>query len=189
MTSRLVVVPRLVVAAAVALAAGCTCPSPPPAPRDAGVDRGPPLRPPPPPEPAVDAAVDAPDASDASGAGAGGRKRAAAPAETGGGGMAGLTVTGGLGKADAAKVVKSKAGALRACYERERARNPALRGRVSFQLTVDGRGRVTLGEIVSSTLGSGETEMCMVDATRGFKFPMPADGGESTVRFQMGFGK
>jgi hypothetical protein len=172
-----------------ALAAGCTKPAPPAAPDATAAAPAPP--PPAPPPPAVDAAPDARDAaSDA------GDARAAGPAHkhgggggppAGAGGMAGLQVTGGLPKAEVAKVLRANSHALRACYDRARARNPSLRGRVSFRLTVDGRGRVSLGEVVSSTLGEGDTEMCMVEATRGFKFPVPPGGAEATVSFQMSF--
>ena len=42
---------------------------------------------------------------------------------------------------------------------------------MTFRLTVDARGRVTLGEVVTSTLGGDDAEMCMIRATRDFKFP------------------
>ena len=88
-----------------------------------------------------------------------------------------------------AKVVKQNSGGLRACYEKARAGNPGLHGKVSFRLTVDQRGRVSLGEVVTSTLGGGDPEMCMVQSLRNVKFPPPAGGAESTVTFQMKFGK
>jgi hypothetical protein len=147
---------------------------------------------PPPPAPAVDAGPDmrdaAADSADAADARGPGRKHAGKPASGGGGGgHAGLEVSGSLPKAEAAKVVHAKAGALRACYDEARAKNPGLRGRVSFRLTVDGRGRVTLGEVVSSTLEATGIEMCMGQATRTFKFPASPGGGESIVTFQMNY--
>ena len=128
---------------------------------------------------AVDAAPDGPPAP---------RHHAAkrpAPAPLGGGG--GFKVEGPLAKADAEKVVQAGAAKMRACYEAAHASNPALTGRASFELTVDARGRVTLGEVMTSTLGDSDPEMCMIRATRDLKFP-PASG-ESKVDFQMAFGR
>jgi hypothetical protein len=154
--------------------AGCRCDAPPAVP-DVGV----PLPPPPAAPPEVrDAAVDAPDASDAGGTGVRRpKKAAAAPAEGGGGGF---RVEGTLAKVDAEKVVRAGYAKLRAC-------NPDHKGKVTFRLTVDARGRVTLGEVVTSTLGGDDVEMCMIRTTRDLKFP--ASGGESKVDFGMSFGK
>lgn len=104
-------------------------------------------------------------------------RKTAAP---GGGSGAGVHVEGSLARPDAEKVVRAALPRLRAC-------NRGLPGRVVFRLTVDARGRVALGEVVSSTLGGGDPEMCMVRAARDFKFPPAA--GESTVSFQMTFGR
>ena len=162
-------------------AGGCArCNAPPEAPEASVVS------PPPPAAPAVrDAAPDVTDArSDAGDGPAAGpahhaaKKRPAAP--SGGGGAGGFKVEGSLPKADAEKVVRGAFGKLRAC-------NPDLPGRVTFRLTVDARGRVTLGEVVTSTLASGDPEMCMIRATRDFKFPAAA--GESTIGFAMNFGR
>jgi hypothetical protein len=90
----------------------------------------------------------------------------------------GFRVEGSLPRAAAEKVVRAGLPKLRAC-------NHGLAGRVVFRLTVDARGRVTLGEVVTSTLGGGDPEMCMVRAARDLKFP-PAPG-ESTVSFQTTF--
>ena len=158
-------------------------PEPPPAPappqpvvRDAG---------PPPPDAAG-------DALDAAGAAAPPAKPAAAhkpapSAEAGGGDAHGVKIEGTLPKPAVAKVVRAGAAKLRACYDKEHARNPDLHGRVTFRLTVDDRGRVPLGEVVTSTLGGGDPEMCMVEAARDFRFP--AGSGDSTVSFQMSFGR
>jgi hypothetical protein len=173
---------------AVAWIAACQRPQPaaapqppppphPPAPAPAVHDAGP---------PAPDAAPDAVDAAPAHAEAAPVKPAAAhkpaAPAESGG-----VKIEGTLPKPEAAKVVRAGAAKLRACYERERARNPGLRGRVTFRLTVDDRGRVPLGEVVTSTLGGGDPEMCMVQAARDLRFP--AGNGDSTVSFEMSFNR
>jgi hypothetical protein len=163
-------------------AAGCLRCNAPAVP-DAGVAVAPP--PPPPPPVVRDAGPDVPDASDA---GSGpvhhaGKRPAPTPAPGGGG----FKVEGSLAKADAEKTVHAGQAKMRACYEAAHAQDAALKGRVVFRLSVDDRGRVTLGEVVTSTLGGDDAEMCMIRATRDFKFP--AGGGPSTVSFQMNFGR
>jgi hypothetical protein len=140
--------------------------------------------PPPPPPPVVvrDAGSDVADAGP-DGPPAARHHAVKKPAPSGGGGA--LKVEGPLAKGDADQVVHAGAAKMRGCYEAAHAANPALKGRVSFQLTVDTRGRVTLGEVVTSTLADSDPEMCMIRATRDFKFP-PAPG-ESKVTFQLGF--
>jgi hypothetical protein len=94
------------------------------------------------------------------------------------GGTGGIKVEGSLPKGEAEKVVRAGMAKVRAC-------NPGLPGRVMIRLEIDDRGHVTLGEVVRSTLASGDSEMCMVRATRDFKFP--AAPGGSTVTFPLAF--
>ena len=150
---------------------GCRCDAPP-AVQDAGV-----FVPPPAPPVVRDAGPDVPDASDAGGPGVRRAKKSAPPASGGGGGF---KVEGTLAKAEAEKVVRGGQAKLRAC-------NPDHKGKVTFRLIVDPRGRVTLGEIVTSTLGGDDVEMCMIRSTRDLKFP--ASAGESKIDFGMTFGK
>jgi hypothetical protein len=104
-------------------------------------------------------------------------------------GSGGFKIEGSLSKPEAEKTLGAGKAKLYGCYERERAKNPALQGKVSFRLTVDDRGRVELGEVVTSTLGGGDPEMCMIEALRDLKFAPPAGGGQSKLSFQMAFGR
>jgi hypothetical protein len=146
--------------------------------------------PPPPPAPVVrDAAVDVADgggdAGDAGGPRRSGKKPAAA-APAGGGG--GVRVDGPLPKAEADQAIRGVSAKLRACYDQERAKKPDLKGRVTFKFTINERGFVTVGEIVTSTLqGGSDAENCMVRAARDFRFPRGS--GESTISFGMTFGR
>jgi hypothetical protein len=128
----------------------------------------------------VDAATDAGDAR-----GRGGAKRTpVAPA--GGGG--GLKVEGSLSRADGDKVVRAAQGKLRACFEAAHPAGSGRKGRVSFKMTVDDRGHVTVAEIPTSTLpGGSDVETCMVHVLRDLHFARGS--GESTVSFQMSFGR
>jgi hypothetical protein len=103
----------------------------------------------------------------------------------------GFNISGSITKADAETVLRGVRGKLNGCYE-EHARSPssASSGRgVIFRLSIDGRGRVPLAEVVTSTLGNGDPELCMVEALRDLKFPPSATGGESTLTFPMVFGR
>src|SRR5678815_1042672 len=129
----------------------------------------------------VDAARDASDAGDARGHG-GAKKSAGGPA---GGGSGGIKVEGSLSRADGEKVVRGAQGKLRACFE---AAKTGGKGRVSFKLTVNDRGHVTLTQIPTSTLpGGSEVETCMVHVLRDLLFARA--GGESTISFQMSFAR
>ena len=115
-----------------------------------------------------------------------GERAAAAPA--GGGGPGGVKVEGPLPKAEADKAIRGVSSKLRACYDQERAKKSDLKGRVTFKLTLNERGFVTVGEIVTSTLqGGSDAENCMVRAARDFRFPRGS--GESTLSFGMNFGR
>jgi hypothetical protein len=146
--------------------------------------------PPPPPAPVVvrDAAPDVGDAAtDATDAGRGGGKKPA-PAPAGGGGGGGLKIEGKLPRADGEKVVRGAQGKLRDCFEQSNPKGSGKKGRVSFKLTVDDRGHVTVVNIPTSTLpGGSEVETCMVHVLRDLLFPRGS--GESTISFQMSFGR
>src|SRR5262245_28121953 len=147
-------------------AAGPPLPPPVVAVKDAGRDA------------VADAATDAGDAP-------GPRKKLPAPSSGGGGG--GLKIEGNLPRAEGEKVVRGAQGKLRGCFEAANPKSSGRKGRVTFKMTVDDRGHVTLTEIPSSTLpGGSDVESCMVNVLRDLRFPR--GGGESTVSFQMSFG-
>jgi len=145
--------------------------------------------PPPPPTPIAvrDAAPDVHDASsDATDARHGGSKKAAAP-PAGGGGGGGMKIEGSLSRADGEKVVRSAHGKLRECFEHSNPKGSGHKGRVSFKMTVDDRGHVTVVNIPNSTLpGGSEVETCMVHVLRDLLFARGT--GESTISFKMNFG-
>lgn len=173
-----------VIAALVLGAGACArhAAAPAPAATDAAPDRARPLvvR-----DAAVDHPVDAP--SDAPGPAHAHSHRAAPGSRAPAGG--GVMVVGSIGKADAETVLRGARGKLDACYQKEQAKDPSLAGRVTFRLSIDGRGRVPLAEVLSSTLGGGDPELCMVEALRDLKFPPSSTGGESTLTFPVTFGR
>lgn len=172
-------------ALALALSAGAACARHPAAPVDAGAPEPPPAV-----APLRDAAVEHPRdaqadlAPDLPPAHARVRRAPASRPETSGG----FRVQGEIGRAEAEAVLRAVRPKLDACYTQARAQTPDLKGRVTFRLSVDGRGRVPLAEAVTSTLGGGDPELCMVEALRDLKFPASPSGGESTLTFPMTFG-
>lgn len=129
---------------------------------------------------AADVVVDAAtDAGDARGHGA---RKSLAPAGAGGGGNTGVKVEGSLPRGEGEKVVRAAQPKLRACA------GSGGKGRVSFKMTVDDRGHVTVAEIPHSTLpGGSDVETCMVHVLRDLRFPRAT--GESSISFQMSFGR
>jgi len=135
-----------------------------------------------------DGSVDsAPDAQPDGSAGAPGRRRAHRAAEPHAAPAGGMKVTGAIARNDAETVLRGARGQLMACFQKARAQAPDLQGRVTFRLSIDGRGRVPLAEVVTSTLGGGDPELCMVEALRDLKFPPSPSGGESMLTFPMAF--
>jgi hypothetical protein len=130
------------------------------------------------------------DASDARPAGHGKKlTRAAGGGGSGGsGGSGGLKVEGSLSRADGDKVVRGAQPKLRACFDAANPAGAGHKGRVSFQMTINDRGHVTVAEIPHSTLpGGSDVETCMVHVLRDLLFPRGS--GETTVSFQMSFGR
>ncbi|HVY40540.1 MAG TPA: AgmX/PglI C-terminal domain-containing protein [Polyangia bacterium] len=135
-----------------------------------------------------DAAGDGPrDAQPDGAAGAPGRRRPHRAAEPHPTPPGGLKVTGAIARTDVETVLRGARGQLTACFQKARAQAPDLHGLVTFRLSIDGRGRVPLAEVVTSTLGGGDPELCMVEALRDLKFPPSASGGDSTLTFPMAF--
>lgn len=114
---------------------------------------------------------------------------------TGGGGDGGATdgATGESGDgtpngADAARsnasllaVVRRYAAGIQFCYENELKRQPGLRGKVVFNLTVDASGRVTDVGVVEDTLGAGAVAACALAQIRDWRFPA-IEAGVTTFR-------
>jgi hypothetical protein len=137
-----------------------------------------------------DAATDVGDAATDAGDGGGGVRRArkAPPAPAGGGGGGALKVEGSLPRAEGDKILRAAQPKLRACFEQANPAGSGAKGRVSFKMTVDDRGHVTLTEISKSTLpGGSDVETCMVHLLRDLRFPRAS--GETTLSFQSSFGR
>jgi TonB family protein len=72
---------------------------------------------------------------------------------------------------------------VRFCFDRERAQNPDVSGKVYVRFVVSPEGRVLDAELASSTADSPALERCLVAAVRRWEFPRPSGGGAALVTY------
>lgn len=77
----------------------------------------------------------------------------------------------GLTPAQISRVVMSRYGAFRACYESAAARNPSLQGSVSVSWSITPGGSVGGASLGGSSLGNGRVEGCILRQFRRLRFP------------------
>lgn len=88
---------------------------------------------------------------------------------------------GEVDKGSVADVFKRRQGALRHCYEKRLAVNPALSGRVRVTFTIGAGGRVTAVAITDNSSGDAELGRCLADRIREWPFPRPRGGSVTFV--------
>jgi hypothetical protein len=69
------------------------------------------------------------------------------------------------------KVIKANLAGVRACYQHELTRTPALEGKVSVKFTIGLEGNVPSSSLAHSTVGNTPLEQCVVDRMRVLQFP------------------
>jgi TonB family protein len=97
---------------------------------------------------------------------------------------------GGSGDFDSALVVqmiKTRIGAIRACYERELKRNPTLAGKVTIQFTIEQQGNVSGVKVVDNTTQDDAVGQCVANAIQRFRFNPGPDGGSVTFSYPFVF--
>jgi len=85
-----------------------------------------------------------------------------------------------------AKEVRSRLGAIKACYERALKRNPNLSGKVVIHWTITQAGTVSGVDVESDTLGDAEVASCIKSLVARWRFPAPS-GGSVDVSFPFVF--
>jgi hypothetical protein len=78
----------------------------------------------------------------------------------------------GLTQAQISRVVYSRMGAFRACYEGAVARDPKLKGTVTVSWSITPGGSVTGASIGSSSLSNGRVEGCVLRQVKRLRFPV-----------------
>jgi TonB family protein len=86
-------------------------------------------------------------------------------------GAAGAKAGQGLTPEQIRRVVMSRYGAFRACYESAAARDPSLQGGVTISWSVTPGGSVAGASIASSSLGNARVEGCILRQIRRLRFP------------------
>lgn len=96
------------------------------------------------------------------------------------GGGAGDT-DGELPKSVVASYMNSKAGAIKACYQKGLQSNPDLSGSIKVRFLIQPSGSIAGAKMESSSLGSESVESCIMNNIKSWKFPQAKNGGGTTV--------
>jgi hypothetical protein len=68
------------------------------------------------------------------------------------------------------RVIKSRRGIMRACYQKELHRNPELAGKIVVDFEIDAAGKVTHARMKATTMRNPSVEGCIVRQVRMFRF-------------------
>jgi TonB family protein len=79
------------------------------------------------------------------------------------------------------KEVRTRIGAIKACYERALKRNPNLSGRVKIRWTITAAGTVSNVEIEEDSMGDAEASSCMRGLVGRWRFVAPSGGPVGVV--------
>ena len=97
-----------------------------------------------------------------------------------------LSMTGFCKKSAVKSVVRRRAAAIRACYERRLQANPKLGGKVGLRWTVQVDGKVAGAALTSTELTDSGVRKCVERVVRRMRFPKP-EAGICVVRQDMTF--
>ncbi|NRA33893.1 MAG: AgmX/PglI C-terminal domain-containing protein [Polyangiaceae bacterium] len=104
-------------------------------------------------------------------------------------GKQGGAKNGGLTPAQIQRVVNSRFGAFRACYESAAARNPSLKGGLTISWSISAGGSVNGARVSRSSLGSARVEGCILRQVRRLRFPTAGKATNAAYPFMFRPGK
>ena len=90
-------------------------------------------------------------------------------------------VDGELDPSLVSKEVRTRIGAIKACYERALKRNPNLSGKVKVRWTITAAGTVSAVEIEEDSMGDSEVSSCIKGLVSRWRFPAPSGGSVDVV--------
>jgi TonB family protein len=90
-------------------------------------------------------------------------------------------VDGALDPSLVSKEVRTRIGAIKACYERALKRNPNLSGKVKVRWTITAAGTVSAVEIEEDSMGDNEVASCIKGLVSRWRFPAPSGGSVDVV--------
>jgi hypothetical protein len=97
------------------------------------------------------------------------------------------TVTGSLDPELIRQVVRSHAGQIRYCYERELTTTPGLGGKIVMKWVIAGNGAVMSASAVDNQMKNSAVAACLVSRVQGWTFPLPRGGGVVVVTYPFVF--
>ncbi len=89
-------------------------------------------------------------------------------------------------ESDVLKVVKRRQRGIQFCYEKELARNPSLKGKVTMGWIIGTNGKAMRATVQNSSLGNKVVEGCMARNINRWRFEKP-EGGLCKIRFPFVF--
>jgi len=89
-------------------------------------------------------------------------------------------------KRDIERVMKSRRGAFKFCYQRSLQMNPSLTGKIVTRFRINDEGSVTNALVLSNTMDDRNVPKCLIANVKKLKFPRP-QGGECEVRWPFNF--
>ncbi|MBX9768362.1 MAG: AgmX/PglI C-terminal domain-containing protein [Bdellovibrionales bacterium] len=95
--------------------------------------------------------------------------------------------TGSIDKEAIRRVIISKLGELKACYNRSLNRSPGLEGKIVLEWLIGNGGRVLEARVKTTTMNNPEVEQCCVNRLKGWRFPDPPAGQEAQVAYPFVF--
>jgi hypothetical protein len=91
------------------------------------------------------------------------------------------SVEGSLDRSVVAKEVRTRIGAIKACYERALKRKPDLAGKVKMRWTISAAGTVSAVEVEEDRLGDAEVASCIKGLVSRWRFLAPSGGSVDVV--------
>jgi len=95
--------------------------------------------------------------------------------------------SGDLDQETVRRVIATKVGAIKACYQKELQKSPNLHGKVTVSFLIGPSGAVTGVKIAQSTMGSPPVEQCITSRIQTWQFPPSRSGGTTRVNYPFNF--
>lgn len=93
------------------------------------------------------------------------------------------TVESGLDRDQIAAIVQKNMGQIIYCYEMGLQGKPALKGRLTAQWVINGRGGVNISQVAYSSVNDKKVESCITAKIKNWKFPKPIGGVNVDVSY------
>lgn len=85
------------------------------------------------------------------------------------------------------KEIRSRLGAIKACYEAGLKRNPNIGGKIVLRFEVSAIGKVTSADIEQDTMNDSDVAGCIKDKVKTWRLPAPQGGGSAQFSYPFVF--